>query len=276
MREEGAVAAPQRPLVDRVVRHGAVHRAAKTGFVVSGMLHLLIGYVITRINLGRGGNADPSGALETVAARSDGVVILWAVAVALVPLTVWRLTEALLGLHPAEGGRDPNDASVASRLKALGLLAVYCGVGYTTVRFAVGSRQSSSEQNAGLSAILMQTGLGRVALAGVGVVVMVVGGYFAYKGASRNFLGDLTTPGNPMIVVLGVYGYVAEGIVLCLAGLLVIVAAVRVDPQQATGLDAAVKALGATQAGSVLLAFAALGFAAYGLYSFALARYARM
>jgi hypothetical protein len=69
---------------------------------------------------------------------------------------------------------------------------------------------------------------------------------------------------------------VAEGIVLCLAGLLVIVAAVRVDPQQATGLDAAVKALGATQAGSVLLAFAALGFAAYGLYSFALARYARM
>lgn len=107
-------------------------------------------------------------------------------------------------------------------------------------------------------------------------MIAVIGGYYAYKGASRRFVDDLTTSGGPVVIMLGVYGYVAEGLVYALTGILVIVAAVRTDPTQAAGLDSAVKTLGATSAGDVLLGFAALGFFAYGLYSFALARWARM
>ncbi|AFM19965.1 protein of unknown function (DUF1206) [Mycolicibacterium chubuense NBB4] len=265
-----------RPLIDRIVAHDGARRAARAGFVASGSLHLLIAYLITRIAFGLGGHADPSGAMATLANTTDGVVILWAIAVALVPLALWRLVEALLGLHPAEGSNDPDDASVGNRLKALGLVAVYCSVGYTSVRFAVGSRQSSSERNRGLSSILMQSFPGRAALIAVGVVVAVIGGYYAYKGASRRFRDDLKTSGGRVVVALGVYGYLAEGLVYCLAGILVIVASVRVDPSKAAGLDAAVKTLGAADSGDVLLVFAAVGFAAYGLYSFALARLARM
>jgi Domain of Unknown Function (DUF1206) len=76
--------------------------------------------------------------------------------------------------------------------------------------------------------------------------------------------------------VLGVSGYVAEGLVLAGAGILVIVAAVRADPSKATGLDGAVKTLGLAPHGTVLIMCAALGFAAYGCYSFALSRYSRM
>ncbi|WP_246182931.1 DUF1206 domain-containing protein [Mycolicibacterium grossiae] len=264
------------PLLRRVIDHGGVQAAARMGFVVSGVLHLLIALVIVRVATGRGGSADPSGALETVAAGRDGIVVLWAIAAAMIPLAAWRLIEARHGLHPTERGRDPADRTRISRLKALGLLPVYVGIGYTAVRFAVGSRESSSQQNTGMSATLMQTYPGRAVLVVVGVVVAVIGGYLAYKGASRNFLGDLTTPGGRVITALGIYGYVAEGIVLALAGVLVIVASIRVDPRQAAGLDAAVKALGATGGGNVLLGFAALGFAAYGCYSFALARYARL
>ncbi|ORA56644.1 hypothetical protein BST22_01565 [Mycolicibacterium chubuense] len=264
------------PLVDRIVAHDGVRRAARAGFIASGSLHFLIAYVIARIAIGRGGHADPSGAMATLAAATDGVLILWAIAAALIPLAAWRLTEALLGLHPAEGGRDPRDASIGNRLKALGLLAVYCSVGYTCARFAIGSRETSSEQNTGLSAQLMQSFSGRAALIAVGAVVAVIGGYYAYKGASRRFVDDLTISGGRLVVVLGVYGYVAEGVVYSLAGILVIVAAVRADPAKAAGLDAAVQTLGAANSGDALLMFAALGFAAYGLYSFALARWARM
>ena len=204
------------------------------------------------------------------------MLILWAIAVALVPLAVWRLAEALLGLHPAEDGHDPDDAGIGNRLKALGLVAVYCSVGYTCVRFAVGSRQPSSEQNEGLTAVLLQSLSGRAVLIAVGAVIAVIGGYYAYKGASRRFVDDLTTSGGRVVVALGVYGYVAEGIVYCLAGVLVIVASVRTDPAKAAGLDAAVHTLASVRSGDVLVLFAALGFAAYGCYSFALARLARM
>jgi hypothetical protein len=247
------------------------------GYLVSGLLHLLIAYLIVRIAMGAGGHADPSGALETVADTTGGVAALWIMAAAIVPLTLWRLAEALVGLHPAEGHRPRlNDHSPGNRLKALGLLIIYCGVATTAVRYALGSRESSGDQSAGITARLVQFGWGRITLIVVGVTIAVIGGYYAYKGASRRFLADLTGPVGPVITVLGFVGYVAEGLVLSIAGLLVVVAVVDADPTKATGIDAAVKALGATQPGVLLLSFAAAGFAAYGLYSFTLTRYARM
>ena len=48
------------------------------------------------------------------------------------------------------------------------------------------------------------------------------------------------------------------------------------DLVDATGLDAAVKTLGQAPSGQALLLIASVGFAAYGLYSFAMARYSRM
>jgi hypothetical protein len=264
-------------LIHRLTRHDGLRFAARMGYLVSGILHLLIAYLIVRIALGEGGHADPSGALETVADTTGGVAALWILAAAIVPLALWRLAEALVGLHPAEGYRPHlNDHSPANRLKALGLLFIYAGVATTAVRYALGSRESSGDQNAGLTARLMQHGWGRAALIVAGGTIAVIGGYYAFKGASRRFRADLTDPVGPVITALGVVGYVAEGLVLSIAGLLVIVAVVDVDPTKARGLDAAVRALGATQPGTALLLFAAAGFAAYGAYSFTLTRFARM
>lgn len=52
---------------------------------------------------------------------------------------------------------------------------------------------------------------------------------------------------------------------LCGAGVLVIVASVRSDPAKATGIDGAVKVVGAAPFGRVLIITAAMGFACYGL-----------
>ena len=51
---------------------------------------------------------------------------------------------------------------------------------------------------------------------------------------------------------------------------------VSADPAKASGLDGALKTLGAAPFGKALLILAALGFAAYGLYSFARSRYCRL
>ena len=265
----------------RVIRSATTHpvarRAARAGYVIGGVLHLLIAYVIVQIAIGSGGEADQTGALKTLASTTGGNVALWGAAAALVPLTLWRLAETILGLHPGErSGHDPEDFEISNRLKALGLAVVYTAVAVTAVQFALGSRKSSAAQSAGLSARLMGSTQGKAALVVVGLVIVAIGCYFAFKGASRKFCEDLTVSPGRAITMLGVSGYVAEGLVLAGAGVLVIIAAVRADPSKATGLDGAVKTLAQLPYGTVLIVCAGLGFAAYGCYSFALSRYSRM
>jgi hypothetical protein len=122
----------------------------------------------------------------------------------------------------------------------------------------------------------MQSTQGKTILIMIGLVIVAIGGYFAFKGASRKFLNDLTVAPGPALTALGICGYIAEGLVLASAGVLVVVASVRADPSKATGLDGAVKTLRYAPFGAALIILAGSGFAAYGLYSFALSRYSRM
>jgi membrane protein len=248
--------------------------AARAGYVVSGVLHILIGYIVFHIAVGTGGTADQSGALATLARSTGGAAILWAVAAGLVALGFWRLAEAAVGQHPSEESSDGSGAF--DRLNALALAVVYFAIAYSAVRFALGTGEQSAEQNSGLSAQLMQSGWGKFLLVTVGLVVIAVGGYHVYKGAWQKFFDDLTVSGGRFVKIVGIAGFVAKGLVLAGAGILVIVATMNSDPAKATGLDSAVKTLGAAPFGKALLIVAALGFGAFGVYSFVRSRYCRL
>jgi Domain of Unknown Function (DUF1206) len=127
-----------------------------------------------------------------------------------------------------------------------------------------------------MSARLMQTDGGTVTLIAAGVIIVAVGGYHIYKGASRNFLDDLKGDSSDLVRRLGMVGYIAKGLVIAGAGVLVVVAASRSEPNTATGLDGALKALGAQPYGAALLVAAGLGIITCGLYTFAMARYTKM
>ena len=123
-----------------VGRVAAALATSSPGRFITGFLHLLIAYIIVRIAIGSGGDADQTGALGAIASTSGGSAALWAVAVALVPLTLWRLAETILGLHPGERhDRDSEDFRLGNRLKALGLAVVYAAVAVTAVQFALGT-----------------------------------------------------------------------------------------------------------------------------------------
>jgi len=259
-----------------IVQNSTFERFARTGFVVSGLIHVTIGYLAIRIALGSGvGNADQSGALSAVAARPGGIVALWVAAVAFLVMALWRLVETAVGRST-----DPKSQRVASevldRAKAFALAVVYFALAYSTFGFARGAGKSTGEQNSGISARLMQTGGGTVALIAGGVVIAVVGGYHIYKGASQNFLGDLKGTSSDLVRRLGTVGYIAKGLAIAGAGILVIVAASLREPNRATGIDGALKTLGAQPYGVALLIAAGLGIITYGLYSFAMARYTKM
>ncbi|MEO3757294.1 DUF1206 domain-containing protein [Mycobacterium sp. B14F4] len=266
--------------------HGVAHRAtnsdafeytARAGFAVSGVLHLLVGYLILRIAFGSGGNADQSGALDTLAKQTGSTVLLWVVAIGLLALGLWRVAEAIIGAKPGEGsGAYGDDTPAWKRAKALGLGIVNFAIAFSAARFAMGSGQQSSRQNSSLSAQMMQSGWGKAVLIAVGLGLIAVGGYHVYKGVTKKFFKDLRISGGTGVKAVGIAGYAAKGLVLAGAGILVIVATLQADPAKASGLDAAVKALGQAPFGKVLLILAAVGIAAFGAYSFVRARHGRM
>ncbi len=110
----------------------------------------------------------------------------------------------------------------------------------------------------------------------MGLAVVAVGGYHVYKGVTQKFLDDLRVSGGTAIVATGIAGFVAKGLVLAGAGLLVIIATLQADPAKASGLDAAITTLGQAPFGKFLLIAAALGIAAFGVYSFIRSRFGRM
>ncbi|OBA58944.1 hypothetical protein A5647_19340 [Mycobacterium sp. 1100029.7] len=258
----------------RLAQNELFERLARAGFVVSGLLHLVVGYLAIRIAFGEGGTADQTGALATLASKPGGPVALWFAAAALLVLGLWRLVETALGRSSDQ--RDGTSSGALDRAKAFALAVVYVALAYSAFGFARGAGKSAGQQNSTISARLMQSTAGTVVLVVCGVIVVAVGGYHVYKGASRNFLDDLKGKSGNMVRRLGIVGYIAKGLVIAAAGVLVIVAALLSQPEKATGLDAALKTLGAQPYGRVLLIVAGLGIVTYGLYSFAMARRTKM
>lgn len=243
---------------------------ARVGYAVSGLLHLLIGWLALQSAFGAGGaSADQSGALSRIAAQPFGEVLLW----------VGVAGFAALGLIYLSQGVWTSQRT-GERVKDVAKALVYLALAWTTYGFAAGSGSSSSEQSTDATRRLMEVPGGRVLVGVVGLVVVGVGGYHVVKGARKTFVEDLQggTGGQlgSAVVRLGVVGYVGKGVALAVVGLLFGAAAWQADPSEATGLDGALDTLRQQPFGAVLLVVVAAGLVAYGLYSFARARYGRI
>ncbi|WP_435736278.1 DUF1206 domain-containing protein [Cellulosimicrobium sp. PMB13] len=243
---------------------------ARAGYAMSGVLHLVIGVLAVQVATGSASSEEASqtGALAAVAETPGGTALLWFAVVAFAALGLWQVTVALSGA-----------LETSDRLKAAGKAVVYVALGVLAVQVVSGA-SSGSGQEESFTARLMQSPGGTLLVGAVGVGVVVTGVYHVVKGWKKKFLEDLRggTSGHVgrAVVQLGRVGYIAKGVALGVLGALFVVAAVQNDPEQAGGLDAAFATIVEQPFGVVLLVAVGLGFAAYGLYSFARARYARM
>lgn len=263
---QAARAAGDHPLVDGL---------ARLGYAVNGVLHLLIAWITGQVALGSSGEADQSGALAYVRDAPGGALMLWIAVIGFAALALWQLLEAAVGAH---GGDDRQRAM--ERGKALAKGAVYLALAFTSWQFARGGSSDSGERSADFTARIMQAPAGMWLVVLAGVAVAAVGGYHIYKGATKKFLQDLK--GNASgdlgqgVVYAGRSGYIAKGAALIVVGGVFVTAALGQQPEEATGLDGAVKQLADQPYGTVLLLLVAVGLAAYGIYSLARAKYARM
>ncbi len=206
---------------------------------MSGIVHLIIGYIAIRLALGgAAGTADQSGAMTELAAKPGGIAALWVGVVAFAIMGLWRLAEAALG-SSSRPDADSKKSEVIDRLKAFALAVVYFAFAFSAFGFARGSGKSSSEQSAGGHgpADADHRRYDRPRRGGA-LVIIAVGGYHVYKGASRSFLDDLEGTTGPLVRRLGMVGYIAKGLAIVSIGLLVILAVSRSEPDKAPGSTA--------------------------------------
>lgn len=247
-------------------------RAARTGFAVNGLLHVLIGVLAISVAVGAGADdADPGGALRAVAQTPGGLALVWVLAAGLAALSIWFLLEAVLQ-HLLEREWRPGLVMLA-KASAYGALAV------PAVTIGLGGQVDSDSDVREVSASLVQTPLGIVVLIVAGLAVVAVGAFFIMKGARMTFLDDIRTPlgdTRKAVAVVGTVGYIAKGAALIAVGVLVIVTAVTADPSSAGGFDEAFRSVAELPFGAIMLVLVALGLMAYGFYCFVRARRAKL
>ena len=113
----------------------------------------------------------------------------------------------------------------------------------------------------------------------VAVGVVAVGLYTLVRGLTGGFMKDIDLPAapdrwEPLIEGIGRVGYVAKGIAFGLVGVLLWQAATSADVSTATGLDGAMTAIAGVRGRAVAAhRRSRSGFAAFGLYALARARY---
>ncbi|MGB3827320.1 MAG: DUF1206 domain-containing protein [Ornithinimicrobium sp.] len=255
-----------------VSEHPALEKAARGGYAMNGVLHVVIAWIIMQVAVGSGGQASSSGALSQIAQAPFGQTLLWIGAVGYAGLCLWQLLEAAVGPH----SRDKS--GWADRAKEVGKGVTYGFLAFTTWKFATGSGSSGGGKTADFTRTVMQAPLGQAVVFAAGLGVLIVGGYHIYKGATRGFLDDLAGNENGdlgrAVIVSGMVGYIGKGVALGAIGVLFVVAAWTTDPDQAKGLDGALKTLADNAGGVAALVAIAVGFLGFGLYSFARAKHA--
>ena len=248
--------------------HPAIEWGARLGYAASGVLHLLMGYIALRLAWsGGGGSADQTGALTQLRQAPGGGLLLWLSAAGFALLAVWQLSEAVSG---GLGGET------SDRVKAAAKFVLYAALAWTALRFATGSSSSSRQQTRDFTVELLQHTGGRVLVGAIGLAVVGVGGYHVYKGWKEKFLEDLREHPGRWAVIAGRVGYIAKGVALAVLGGLFVAAGVQKTATKATGLDGALRTLREAPLGTLLLTLVAVGIIAYGVYSFARSRYARV
>ncbi|WP_394346669.1 DUF1206 domain-containing protein [Streptomyces dangxiongensis] len=260
----------------------AMTAAGRAGFAARGLIYVLVGVIALQIAFGGedgGKQADRGGALTELADKPLGSAMLWIVGIALAGMALWRLSEAVVG------AAGPDGTKLSKRASSAGRFVFYAFVSYSVLSYAAGDKGSgsgSSDQHTDdVTAMVLKWPAGEwlVGIAGAGVVI--AGLWIAVRAVQKKFrkhlrTGEMSPRTERVTDVLGVTGGAARGIVFGVAGVFAIVAAVQHQPGKAKGMDDTLRSFRDLPAGPWLLALIALGLAAFGVFSWFMARWRRI
>lgn len=265
-------------LADKAADSEWVEGLARAGLAARGLLYVMVGAIALQVAFGkRDKHADKQGALLTLARQPLGKLLLAAVAVGFAGYALWRFLDAILDTD----GEGSDLTGVAKRVADFARGLLYASFFLTAARLIVGSSGEDRSKESDLTAKVLHVPLGRIAVGLVGLAIVGGGVYTGYRAAAGKYkkrlrVGEMGEATRRWVTAVASVGLAARMVVFLLIGTFLVKAAVRYDPDEAVGVDGALKRLAARPYGPWLLAVVAVGLFAYGLYSFVEARYRRV
>jgi hypothetical protein len=253
-------------------------RLGRLGFAAQGLVYFIVGLLAIKSAVTAGHErADPHSALATLGEQPFGSFLLGVVAVGLAGYAIWRFVQAI---HDTD--RKGKDVQGLTARVGYGISAVlHISLALAAARIAEGRPGAEGANEQSMTAELLSQPFGRwlVALVGLAILGFGLSQFLAgYRVKFRKYLetSRMSPTEETWTIRAGRCGLIARGVTFSIIGVFLMHAAVRADPQEARGLDGALRTLEAQPYGPWLLAIVGAGLLLYGIYQFMMARYRRM
>ena len=255
-------------------RHAATNpwfeRLERFGFVVRGLLYIIMGVLALQLAAGVGGaTVTPAGAIALIARQPQGKLMLVLIAVGLAGYSLWGFVRAIL--DPLGRGNDAKGL-----LDRAGFL--FSGVSYgillipTVMTLLDKPSPIAAGSTTGMPASLVSGPSGKWLVVAFGLFWLAAGAGQLMTAYVAHFTRDLKTGSMSAQEVktatwMGRIGFAARGIVFALIGVIILQTAFAVGANQSQGIDGALAVLARAPYGAFLLGAVAIGLIVFGAYS---------
>ena len=262
-------------LDEAVEEHPWIERTTRIGWTAKGLVYTLMG--VTAIEISQhgspSGDASPEGSIARIAAAPLGRLSLVVMAAGLGLYVLWRLLSVAVI-------RGNGLAEWADRIGYSFSAIFYLVLCWIAVVAAYrGDEPEESSEIERLSQNILDASFGRYAVGAAGIVIVVVGLYFAvHKGMQRSFADDLrlvrpgvarNEPHEAAIAIAGIAGWVGRGVVTVLVGFFLLRSGIEFDRDDARGFDRSLRALTGGTVGATFVFVCGIGLILYGMFCFA-------
>ena len=237
--------------------HSSFLLLTRIGFAARGLMYLLVAYLAVRL-----GRAEDAGPALAYLKSGAGKALLAGMAVGFGAYAAWRLLDAALDVeHRGTGAK-----ALGIRLAHAGSGFIHGWLGFKTARLALGgAAQGGSSETAETGAATAMSYPGGDVLLLIGAAILIGVAIVQFSHAvRRSFLRHLAAGARDKwwVILAGVAGYAARGIIFAVAAWLLYRASIDRSPGEAGGLGDVLALLH----GPVRMAVAG-GLALFGTYS---------
>jgi hypothetical protein len=248
------------------------------GIATKGFVYVLFGglTVVAAVGLRGGGSSDSNGALDYLSRSTIGTLVLALTAAGMVAYVFWRFYQAFADSE--DKGTDKK--GLAKRIGYFSSGLIYAFLAFSAFQILFGNGGDNGGGSNSYIAKILSHRYGQIV---VGIIAL---GYFAkafyqiyraYTGKYKKKINEqhLDDKARKLLIVSGVAGYTARGIVIGIIAFLIFRAALTSDSDEGGGTGEAFQFL-QNEFGTIVLAVIALGLVMYGIFYFLNAKHRRL
>jgi uncharacterized protein DUF1206 len=256
---------------------GAIEWLARGGFLVKGVLYMVVGALALQVAAKAGGRVTgTSGALTTVLQQPFGRTLLLGAAIGLLGYAAWRVLQSLF--DPDRLGHDWRGLAIRASFVVRGVVHAMLGRQAFRLYRGLSGSSGSREREVATEAFRWPLGDWLVVLAGLGLIGFAVQQVYAAITCrlERNLdVEEMRREAGEWAVRVSRFGVAARAVVFALLGWAIVVAGWFRDPSGVGTTASSFRTLAAQPGGlgRWLLGVTATGFVAYGFYEIIHARY---